>query len=96
MIWKGETYTYFQWNKEKKDFQIQYLTLDTWPDNIHDAVSTENTGMKHRFHETQVCLHFSTDEFEPLCYLMVTCNFNYKEPIHMRSDLTISLNQLVF
>ena len=42
----------------------------------------KNTGMKNRFQ--QVYLHFSTDEFEPLCYLTVTCNFNYKEPIHMK------------
>ena len=52
----------------------------------------KNTGMKNRFQP--VCLHFSTNEFEPLCYSMITCNFNYKEPIHMKSDLTISLNRL--
>ena len=50
----------------------------------------KNTGMKNGFQP--VCLHFSTDfstdESEPLDYLTVTSNFNYKE-----SDLTISLNQ---
>ena len=28
------------------------------------------------------------------CYLTVACNFNNKEPIDKKSDLTISLNQL--
>ena len=55
-------------------------------DNIWSLVSTASQP---------VCLHFSPEEIsEPLPYLTVTCNFNYKEPIHIKSDLTISLNQL--
>ena len=48
----------------------------------------KNTCMKNRLQP--VCLRFSTDEFERLCYLRVTCHFNYKEPIHMKSDLRVS------
>ena len=44
----------------------------------------KNTDMKNRFQP--VSIHFATDfsinESEPLYYLWVTCNFNYKEPIH--------------
>ena len=53
-------------------------------DNIHEADSTEKHRLENRFQP--VCLHFftdfSADECEPLYYLTVTCNFNYKEPIH--------------
>ena len=48
MIWRkikligyNLIYTSFQWTEDRQGFQIQYLTVDTWPDNIHDADSTE-------------------------------------------------------
>ena len=68
------------------------MSHTAYPDNIQEADLLKNTDMKNRFQP--VCLHFSADESELLCYLRITCNFNYKEPINRKSDLTISLNQL--
>ena len=28
-------YTHFQWTEDGQGFQIQYLTLDTWPESLN-------------------------------------------------------------
>ena len=59
----SSSYTCFQWTEDGQSFQIQYLTLDTWPGSIESQV------LDYKVLSIRVKYQESSIGFENLAYL---------------------------
>ena len=58
-------YIYFQWTEDGQGFQIQYLTLDTWPGNIKSEVLDNKVlSIRVKYQESSIW-------FESVCFAIL-------------------------